>query len=61
MAAFRAELNVFIYPVQPVGASDGGTAGVQADVRAFLTRKKEEVKAIIEASHTSVDVKVSVC
>ena len=55
VAAFEAELNVLKYPV---GASDGGIADVEVNVLAFLTRKKEEVKAIKEVSPISVDVKL---
>jgi hypothetical protein len=56
VAAFEAELNVLEYPV---GTSDGGIADVRVNVLAFLTRKKQEVKAIREVSPTSVDVKAS--
>jgi len=56
VAAFEAELNILKYPV---GASEGGIAGVRANALTFLTRKKEEVIAIREVSPTSVDVKES--
>lgn len=56
VVAFEAELKVLGYPV---GVSDGGIADVRVNVLPFLTRKKEEVKAIREVSPTSVDVKES--
>lgn len=56
MAAFEAELNALKYRV---GASDGGIVDLRVNVVAFLTRNKEDVKAIRDVSPTCVDVKAS--
>jgi hypothetical protein len=56
VAAFEAEMKVLKYSV---GASDGGVVDGRLNFLAFLTRKKEEVKAIREVSPTSVDYNAS--